>query len=125
MLTLRQHLTALLADPLVFEAVVGESTEYAGRFDWRRGESADALVLALAKARVLRKAYAVALLACGSAHALRWLASWSVATESQARLGRHMAHVAMAAGPGEPSPVRLKPTEAERRQDESVQRWWS
>ena len=47
-----------------------------------------------------------------------------VPTEPQARVFRHLAHQAVAAGPGEASPINLKPTEAELRHRDAVRRWW-
>lgn len=74
-MTTRTHLTSLLAEPLVLDAVVSGSTSYAGRFNWRRGQTADELVEALARARCLRKALAVALWATGAVTVLR-AAGW-------------------------------------------------
>lgn len=109
-MTTRQHLTALLAEPLVLEAVISSHTGYAGRFNWRRGQTADELVEALARARCLRKALAVALWATGALIVLR-AAAWP----AQARTFRHLAHVAMAADRDEPSPIRTTLTADELR----------
>lgn len=87
MMTTRQRLTALLAEPLVLEVVVGSSTSYAGRFNWRRGDSVAKLVDALGRARCLRAALAVALFSTGALVAVQ-----SVAWPSQARSLRRLAY---------------------------------
>lgn len=87
MMTIRQHLTALLAEPVVLEIVTGSTTSYAGRFNWRRGDSIAQLVEALGRARCLRAALAVALFATGALVAVQ-----SVAWPWQARSLRRLAY---------------------------------
>lgn len=110
-MTIRQHLTQLLADEMILAAVVHPETPYAGRFNWRRGDSVDALVGALAKARCLRKALAVACWATGAASVVRALA-WP----AQARSLRHAMYCEGALTP----PAR--PTSDDRCR-EAAQKW--
>lgn len=110
MITIRQQLAALLAfDGFIVEAVVSADTPYAGRFDWRRGDSVESLVGSLRRARCLRQALTVATFAAGTLGAFRMVAQ--AATSDSARAARHQLHL-IAAGGGELDELDSRPNKA-------------